>query len=155
MESILINGEHYEFSSCRLDIFGMKIVGFTSVDFNDKIERGEGRGASQVALSSGRGKYSTDPFKVSLHRSTGEELRRHIAAQSKSGKSLGNVKGTIVLQYVHDELGTQTVTGKECKVNVGGTGASKEGTDPDMEAWEFYVRLLDRNGITLYESEEA
>lgn len=155
MEQILINGDVYDFSGTRLDAFGFKARGYTAIEYDDGMEYGEGRGASQVPLATSRGKYKAEPLKVTFHRSTGEELRQHIAGQSRTGKSLGGVKGTIVLQYIHDSLGVQTITAKGCKVQKPGTGSSKEGTDPDMEVWEFYVRLLDRNGITLYESDEA
>ena len=154
-ESILINGEVYDFYSTRLNIYGLPIVGYTSVDYSDKIERGEGRGASQVALASSRGKYSADKFKVTVHRTTGEEMRQHIASQSDDGRSIGNVKGTIVLQLDHPVLGVQTVTAKDCKPDVPGTGSAKEGSDPLTEDWEFYTRLIDRNGITLYDSSEV
>lgn len=154
MEAILIHERTYEFSACKLDVFGLKITGFTDVSYGDSLEIGEGRGASQVPLATSKGKYKAEAFKASIHRSTGQELRAHIAGQSQDGKSLGGVRGTIVLQYVDDLLGVQTITAKGCRVTKPGDGASKEGSDPDMEAWEFYVKTLDRNGITLFESGE-
>ncbi len=154
-ESILVNGKGYDFAACRLDCFGLKRVGFTSIDFSDKLERGEGRGASQVALAVSRGKYVTDPVKIKFHATSGDELRQHVAAQSRTGKSIGSVEGTIVLQLVDDKLGVLTYTFAKCMVNVPGTGAYAEGSELLVEDWEFYVRLIDRNGITLYESDEA
>ena len=65
-ESILINGKGYQFSACRLELFGLKRVGFTQADYGDKLEMGEGRGASQVALASSDGVYKADPLKVTL-----------------------------------------------------------------------------------------
>lgn len=153
-EAVLINGRAYDFSSCRLEVFGEKIVGFTSIDYNDKLERGEGRGASQVLLAVTRGKYAADPVKIELHKSTGAELRAKIASQSRTGKSLGSVVGTIILQVIDDELGVQTTTMGRCQVNVPGSGSFKEGSDPLMESWEFFCRTIDRDGITLYESDE-
>lgn len=153
-ESVLANGVAYDFSCCRLDIFGMKVVGFASIDYADKLERGEGRGASQVPLAVSRGKYSADPVKISLLKTTGAELRTHLAAQSRTGNSIGQVKGTIVLQTVDDDIGVQTTTFSRCQPNVPGSGGYKEGSDPLMEDWEFYCRTIDRDGITLFESDE-
>lgn len=153
-ESILINRVTYDFSSCRLNVFGLRRVGFTQMDYADKLERGEGRGASQVALASSDGKYTTDPLKITLHKTSGEELRQHIASQSRTGNSLGDVEGVVVLQFVHPRLGVQTVTCKHCKVTNPGTSSHGEGPDPLTEDWEFYVRLIDRNGITLYQSDD-
>lgn len=153
-EAILINRETYDFSDARFSIFGLKRVGVTSIDYSDKLERGEARGASQVALGVSKGKYTTDPVKVTLHRSSGEELRQHIAQLSRTGRSLGGVTGTIFFQFVHETLGTQTIVCKGCKVNVAGTGSAKEGSDPLTEDWEFYTRAISRNGITLYESDD-
>ncbi len=155
MESILVNGKTYDHSCSRLDVFGMKVVGFTSIDYGDKIERGEARGASQVALGVTKGKYTTDPCKITLHKSSAAELRKHIAGQSRTGNSTGNVKGTIVVQFVDDELGVQTHELIDCRMNNPGTGSSKEGSDPLTEDVEFYVRLIKRNGVTLFESDEA
>jgi hypothetical protein len=154
-EAILVNNRTYDFGACRLEVFGLKRVGFTKADYDDSMEFGEGRGASQVALGTGKGKYKAEPFKITLHKSSAEELRQHIAAQSRTGKSLSSVRGTIVLQVVDDELGVQTVTAKGCRVMKGGTSSNAEGAEALMEDWEFYVRLLDRNGVTLYESDEA
>lgn len=153
-EAILINEATFDFGCSRLDCFGLKRVGFTSIDYEDNLERGEGRGASMVALASSPGKYTASPCKITFHKSSGEELRQHIATQSTDGKSLGQVKGTIVLQFIHPTLGVQTVTMSGCKVNNPGTSSAKEGSDPLTEDWEFYVRLISRNGITLYESSD-
>jgi hypothetical protein len=152
-EAILINGDVYDFSATRLDCMGLKRVGFTSIDYGDKLERGEGRGASQVALGVSKGKYSTDPVKITFHRSSGEELRQYLASKSSNGRNLGSVKAPIVLQFIHETLGVQTITFKDCRVNVPGTGSAKEGSDPLTEDWEFYTRLIDRNGIVLYEEQ--
>ncbi len=154
-EAILINNKTYDFSACRLEVFGLKRVGFTKADYDDSLEVGEGRGASQVPLASTKGKYKAEPFKITLHKSSGEELRKHIAGQSRTGTSLGSVRGLIILQFVDDELGVQTVTAKGCRVTKPGTSSNAEGAEALMEDWEFYVRLLDRNGITLFESDEA
>ena len=109
----------------------------------------------QVALGVTKGKYTTDPTKLTLEKSTSEKLRAHIAGQSRDGKSTGNVKGTIVVQYVDDEAGVQTHELLNCKTNVDGKASHKEGSDVLTEDWEFYTRLIKRNGKTLFESDEA
>ncbi len=154
MEAILINGRTYSFADCRLEIFGLKIVGYTQVDYDDELEIGEGRGASQVALADTKGKYKAEPFKIKAHKSTAKEVRDHIASQSRTGKSLGGVRGTIILQVIDDELGVQTVTASKCRITKPGTNSQSEGADSLMEDITFYVRTIDRDGITLYESDE-
>jgi len=153
-ESILVNGKAYDHSGTKLDVFGKKYVAFTSIDYGDKLERGEARGASQVALGVTRGKYVTDPCKLTVHKSTAQEIRDDIASQSADGVSFGNVKGTIIVQYVDDEIGVQTHELVDCRLNTGGTGGSKEGSDPNTEDLEFYVRLIRRNGKTLFDANQ-
>lgn len=154
MESVLINGRAYDFTSAKLYVFGMKIVGFTSVDYGDKVERAEVRGASQVPLGTTRGKYSCDPCKITLLKSSSNELRSFLAIQA-GPRAMSDIKGTIVLQFIDASMGVQTVTLKDCQVNVPGTSSSKEGTEALTEDWEFYVRLIDRGGMTLYSKLEA
>jgi hypothetical protein len=153
-EAVLVNGKAYDHSSARLDIFGLKVVGFTSIDYNDKLERGEVRGASQVPLGTTRGKYSADPCKITVVKTTAEEIRTHLAGLSRTGNSTGSPKGTIIVQYIDDELGVQTHELIDCRLNTGGASSSKEGADPLTEDLEFYVRLIRRNGRTLFESDE-
>ncbi len=153
-EAVLVNGKGYDHSGTRLDCFGMKVVAFTSIDYNDKIERGEIRGASQVALGVTKGKYTTDPCKLTVIKTTAEEIRTHIAGQSRTGNSTGSPKGTIVVQYIDDDLGVQTHELIDCRLNTGGSSSSKEGSDALTEDLEFYVRLIKRNGKTLFESDE-
>lgn len=153
-ESVLVNGRAYDFYATRLEVFGLKLVGYSQIDFGDKIERGEARGPSQVALATTRGKYSADKFKLKLLATSGKELRAHLASKSRTGKSTGQVKGVIVLQLLDDELGVQTTTFGGCRPDVTGTASYGEGTDALMEDWEFYVRTIERDGITQYESDE-
>jgi hypothetical protein len=153
-ESVLINGREYDFSACKLDVFGMKIVAFSKVTYADALEIGSQFGASQVELADTKGVYKAEAFKLTLSKSTGADLRTHIAAKSRTGNSLGGVRDTIVLQFVDDVIGVQNVIAKGCRVTNPGSGDHSKSPDPLSEEWEFKVKTLSRNGITLFESDE-
>lgn len=147
-----INGNAYSWSSIVLKIDGDRFYGFDSITYGDTRERtkGYGMGRSHAPRSRTSGKYIPDPVTLSGDKDAIRELRKKLAASSESGKSFGNTKFEIVVQYIEEDNSPMTDTLESC-VMIKGTGGGEEGSDALSNDIEIDCMLVRWDGLTLFD----
>jgi hypothetical protein len=147
-----INGNTYSWSSTEFHIGDDRITGVKSIEYGDSRERALAYGMNRSHAPIGRsaGKYTPDPVKVTVLKSTADAIRASLARQAGTGGP-GNAESTIVVQYTEDDLGSVVDIIRRCTLT---KQASKveENPDPLYEDMEFQCLTIDWNSGTLYDS---
>jgi hypothetical protein len=154
-DQIRVNGNQHSWGSIVCKIDGDRYFGFTSINYADKRERVKayGMGRHQAPRGRSRGKYSTDPVKITGWKGSIQSLRDALAAKSANGASYGDVEFEIVVQYIETGENPITVEIGRC-VWVGNSSSEEEGADPLKEEIELDCMTIRRNGQTLFDSEQ-
>lgn len=152
-DSIRINGNVHSWSSVILKIAGESFTGITSIAYGDKRERikAYGMGRHHAPRGRSRGKYTTDPVKMSVQTDTAETIRNMLAQLSSDGVSIGDVSVQIVLQFVESGNLPMNIVFEDC-VSTVMSGGAEESADPTKEEWEWDTMKILRNGRTLFDS---
>lgn len=153
-DQIRINGNILSWGSITCKIGNVKYTGLTGLSYGDKRERVKayGMGVAQAPRARSRGKYTTDPVKVSGPKSTMAAIRSALAAQSPNGASYGDVECQVTAQYFERGDVPLIVVIERC-VWVGESSNEEESPDPLKEEAEFDCMQILRNGLTLFDSE--
>lgn len=153
-DEIRINGNAHSWASIKVKCEGDLFTGFTAISYADKLEVAKlyGMGKSHAPRGRTRGKYSTEPAKLSGPKSTMKALRDALAKRSPSGKSYGQTVFQIVVQYVEANDKPQTDELIDCRY-IGTTSSHEESPDPLVDEVEIDVMRIRRDGQTLYEEQ--
>jgi hypothetical protein len=155
-DQVRINGNQQSWGSIVLKIDGDRYYGFTGITYGDKRERVKsyGMGRHQAPRGRSRGKYSTDPVKLTGWKASIQTLREALAAKSANGLSYGDVEFEIVIQFIETGDNPQTVEIARC-VFVGNSTSDEESADSLKEEIEIDCMAIRRNGLTLFDSEQG
>jgi hypothetical protein len=158
-DALRINGNQYSWGSIAVRFGGDRYYGITSISYSDKRERVKAYGMArhQGPRGRSRGKYTPDNVKVTMWKSSAQELRAALAAASTSGESYGDVEFDIVVQYVEGDGNNEnpiTVEIEGCAWAANNT-SEEEGPDPLKEELEFDCMRIRRNGLVLWDSSEG
>lgn len=155
-DEVRINGNQFSWGSIQMKIAGERYHGFTAIAYGDKRERVKayGMGRHHAPRGRSRGKYSTDPVKVTGWKSSLQALREALAALAFDGVSYGDVEFDIVVQYTEADESPITVEIERC-VWTSNPTSEDESPDPLKEEAEFDCMLIRRNGLVLFDSSEG
>lgn len=155
-DQIRVNNNQFSWGSIILKLNDDRFYGFTGITYADKRERvkGYGMGRHQAPRGRSRGKYTTDPVKLTGFKSSIAAFRAALAAQATDGKSYGDVEFEILVQYVETGEDPQDVEIERC-VWTGNSTSEEEGADPLKEEIEIDCMLIRRNGATLFDDSEG
>jgi hypothetical protein len=155
-DEIRVNGNQHSWGSIILKLDGDRFYGFTGITFADKRERVKayGMGRHQAPRGRSRGKYSTDPVKLTGWKGSINEFRKALAQRSQDGVSYGDVEFEIVVQYVETGEAPMTVQLMRC-VWTGNSTSDEESADPLKEEIEIDTMKILRNGLSLFDSSQG
>jgi hypothetical protein len=155
-DAIRVNGNQYSWGSIRLKIAGEPFTGFTGISYADKRERVKayGMGRHHAPRGRSRGKYTTDPVKLTGWKSSVQALRAALAAQAPDGKSYGDIEFEIAVQYIESDESPMSVSIERC-VLVGNSASDEESADPLKEELEIDCFLIRRNGLVLFDASQG
>lgn len=155
-DEVRVNGNLLSWGSIIAKVGGDRIHGFTKIAYADSRERvkGYGMGRAQAPRGRSRGKYATEPVQLGGFRSTIQQLRESLAAQSLDGKSYGDVPFQLVVQYVDEGENSITVELEDC-VWTKNTTSDEEGADPLKDEIELDCMRIRRNGLVLFDESEG
>jgi hypothetical protein len=151
-DSIIVNGNQYNWGSLIAKIAGEPYSGFTAITYADKRERVKGYGMGRHQAPRGRsgGKYTIENPKITGPVDSMIALRAALAARSRDKVSYGNVAFEWVLQYVENDMIPMHVVLERCVV-VGFSANHSEGPDNLLEECELDCMLIRRNGLVLFD----
>lgn len=155
-DAIRVNGNQFSWGSIVLRAGGDRFYGFTAITYADKRERVKayGLGRHHAPRGRSRGKYTTEPVKLTGWKASIQELRKSLAARSPDGASYGDVEFEIVVQYVDSGEEPMTVVLERC-VFTGNSSSDEEGPDPLKEEIEIDCMLIRRNGLVLFDAAQG
>lgn len=155
-DAIRVNGNQYSWGSIRVKVAAEPYTGFTAISYGDKRERVKayGMGRHHAPRGRSRGKYSTDPVKITAWKGSAQALRAALAAQAADGKSYGDVEFDIAVQYIESDETPMIVSIERC-VLVGNSASNEEGADPLKEELEIDCFLIRRNGLVLFDASQG
>lgn len=156
IDVVRINGNVYSWSSAILKIDGERLHGWSEANFSHKRERSFGYGSSRRHGPRARtaGKYTPEPLKLKMEKSTADALRVTLAQRALDSRSYGNVEVPIQLQLIEGLLPVTTYEMQRCVV-VAETPAVIEGVDQIGEEWEWQVFHYLVNGLSLADMTEG
>lgn len=158
-DQIRVNGNAFSWGSIILKLDGERFYGFTGITFADKRERVKGYslGRHQAPTRRSRGKYSTDPVKLTGWKSSIQTFRLALALRSGNKLAYGDVEFETLVQFVESQQSSELPMDVEINrcVWTGNSSTDEEGADPEKEEIEFDCMLIKRNGLTLYDSMSA
>src|SRR5688572_8843595 len=101
-DAIRVNQNTHSWGSIILKLDGERYYGCTAISYGDKRERtkGYGLGAHHAPRGRSAGKYTVEPVKLTMYRSSAQEFRNALAARSPDGISYGDVEFQIVVQTI-------------------------------------------------------
>jgi hypothetical protein len=139
----------YSWSSTILKIGGQTFHGIKAIDYGDKRERVKAYGMGRNYGPMGRtgGKYTPDPVKLTVFKSSVTQLKALFMDPTLSL----NLEQEIILQYV--EFGTElpmTIEFTRCVIASQHTGL-EESPDPTVEEIELDTMGITENGVSLYD----
>lgn len=151
-DSIRVNGNGYSWGSIIVKINGKKFYGIKEITYGDKRTRvkGYGLGEHHAPTERSRGKYETDPVKISGRKGTIQAIRDELAALSEDSISYGNVESEIQVQY-REASGTMNVQIERCVI-IEDASNHTETPDPLQDSLGLDCMLIRRNGLTLFDS---
>lgn len=155
-DQLRILGNILSWGSIKVKVAGEQYVGFTGLNFGDKLERvvAYGMGLHQAPRAISRGKYSTEPVKVTGPPGSFQILREALAAQSTTGTNYGTVPFEIVAQFFDNGDKPITVELSYCLWS-GNVNNHEENPDPLKEECEFTCMVIRRNGTVLFDDSEG
>jgi hypothetical protein len=155
-DQIRVNGNQHSWGSIICKVNGRRVYGFTSISFSDKRERvkGYGLGRHHAPRGRSRGKYTVDNVKLVGWKASVQDLRATLAAQSRDGKSYGDVEFEIIVQYVDTGEAGITVQLERC-VWAANSTSDEESADPLKEECELDCMKIRRNGLVLFDGSEG
>jgi hypothetical protein len=151
-----INGNMHSWGSITLKAGNERYTGVKGIDYGDKRERvkGYGMGRSQAPRGRSRGKYTTDPVKLTVAKGSAEEVRLMLAAAAADGVSIGDVSINITVAYFEDGDRPMSVLIEDC-VLVTDQSSHAEGADPLDDTLEFDCMRIWRNGKAIFDATEG
>lgn len=151
-DDLRVNGYVIGWGSHILKINGLRWFGITSFDWGQKRERVHAHGMSKAHAPIGltSGKYSPEPFKLSMWKKTEIKLRKYLATLAEDGRSYGNVLVPIFLQIV-DGPDVSTVELVDSGIT-SEAATGEESPDPTKATWEFLPTLIVVDGLTLFDN---
>lgn len=153
-DSVRVNQNMYSWGSIVLKLpNGDRFYGFNSVSFADKRERVKvyGMGRHHAPRGRTRGKYSTDPVKLSGPKGTVHAFRLALATLATDGRSIGDVEFTANVQFVETGELPMDVLIERCVLS-SDSSSHEENPDPLKDEIELDCMLIRRNGMTLFDS---
>lgn len=154
-DQIRVNGLQHEWADIIVKIGGDRFHGFTAISYADKLEVGKsyGMGRHHGPRGRTRGKYSTEPVKLTGPKSTMLALRQALAAASPDKTTYGLVVFQITVQAVAPgDVAINDVI-EDCRY-IGTTASHEESPDPLQEEVELDCMRIRRNGLTLFEDSQ-
>lgn len=151
-DEIRVNGMQLSWGSIIAKVDGERYTGFTAISYGDKVETAKtyGMGRHHSPRGRTRGKYTTEPVKLTGPKSSMQALREQLAKRSSDGKTYGTVPFELVVQFVDTGEKGITVALEECRL-VGNTEGHEENPDPLTDEVEIDCMRIRRNGLTLFE----
>lgn len=155
-DAIRVNGNQLSWGSIRLKVGGDVYTGFTAISYADKRERvtAYGMGRHHAPRGRSRGKYSTEPVKLTGWKSSVQAIRAALAAQASDGKSYGDVEFTIAVQYIEADETPMNVSIERC-VFTGNSSSDEENPDPLKEEIEISCLYIRRNELVLFDASQG
>lgn len=153
IDYVRINGLQLSWTDVESKIDGDYFHGYSAISFGDKLEKENAWGAGKSGAPRGqsKGKYSTDPIKVSLWKGSGNLLRARLSQKSYTGKSYGDILFYWSISFVNPHEGPQFVELFECRWLVD-TSSHDESAAPLKDEAEFSCQWIKRNGRTLFDN---
>lgn len=152
---VRVNDNVMGWGSVICKIFGAPQHWITSISWSEKRERGVvyGMGRHQAPRGRTTGKYTVENPKIKGPVEDVQGLLDELATRAPDGKSYGDVRFDVTVQYVE---GTRTITVEieDCRV-VGISSTGDEGSDAMQDEVELQAMRIKRNGKTLYSSAAA
>lgn len=155
-DPIRVNGNAHSWGSIYFKIDGDRFYGFTAIGYADSRERakGYGMGKHHAPRLRSRGKYTTEPVKVTGWKSSVQKLREKLAALSETGTDYGDVEVEIVVQYIERGDSPIDIEIERC-VWTKNESSDEENPDPLKESFEMDCMKIRRNGLVLFDSSEG
>lgn len=154
-DQIRVNGNIHGYGSITLKRNGKKYYGFKAAEFGDTRKRGKvaGMNKSQTYRGRTRGKYETEPGKLSGPVSTVQAFLDDIAADSADGKSFGDPEFEVTIQFVEDDDKPVTIVLEQCVID-GVKDSHDESVEAAMQELSIDYMRVTRNGKYLYSSRQ-
>lgn len=151
-DQIRVNGNQLSWGSITLFVRGEIFTGFTGITYADKRERVKayGMGRHHAPRGRSRGKYSTDPVKLTGWKSSVSALRTGLAVGSPNGTSYGDTEFDIQVLYSEVFEPNISVFISGC-VWTANTSTEEENPDPLKEEIEIDPMVIRRNGLVLFD----
>jgi len=155
-DAIRVNNNQHSWGSITFKLNGERYTGFTAISFGDKRTRVKAYGMGRHHAPRGRskGKYETDPVKVTGWKSSVHALRVALAKVSLDGKSYGDVEFQGLVQYIERD-DTEITVELDRLVWMSNTTSDEESPDPLKEDFELDVMLIRRNDLVLFDASEG
>jgi hypothetical protein len=152
IDSTIINGSTYAWSSVRLELDGFPYAGVLEITYSDKVEVSYGYGLTpgHAPLRRTRGKYSVDDPKVSMAGPSGRTFLAALGARA-AGNGFGEVTFPITVSYSEPTLGTVVDTLEDCRV-IGNSVSNSESTDENKVEFTVSCMRIRWNGQLMYRS---
>ncbi len=158
-DQLRVNGNQYGWGSIVCKVAGGRLEGFTGISYADSRERVKawGMGRHQAPRGRTRGKYTTEPVKLTGFVGSMQTLREDLAKLSDDGVSYGDVEFEIVLMHVEPSASSElpvVVEFGRCVITKN-SASHEEGGDPSKEEIEIDCMSIRRNGLTLFDSTQG
>lgn len=133
-----------------------RINGIVKFGYGDKRTHAKGYGAGRHHAPSRRspGKYEVDACTTEVYKETAQAIRERLAAASSDGRTTGNTLVQIELIATEPAMANLHVTLHDA-VLTGDKSDHSEGPEGLMDALEWDVMYIDRDGLTLADQSEG
>lgn len=148
IDTVRINGRVCSWQGTELTFNGERFHKFTAIDYGDKSSKSFVYGTEGKPIGITRGKYETDPLKVTGPKAAIQDLREFFATLSETDSYADATCGVAVLQFLENDR-VITVEFRNVTWNED-TASHSEGTDALEDSASFYVETLSRDGKVLY-----
>jgi hypothetical protein len=153
-DTVRIQGNPHDWGSTIFKIASERYFGFSSIGWGEKRNRKPvfGSGRSRRPRGQTNGKYEPGTIKIKGEKAMILQLKEDLARLSASGRSYGDPKVPIVLQYI--EYGQKPIT--EAFYNcafISQDNQNEDNEDPITDEVEFTFEYHTTNGLHLYEDE--